>query len=306
MKRNRKNYEMMANGWLEALRDYDWGRYSTYEYSHDGNWINRAAEAVRFMDRHFSSLEEFLTTVKVSDRVEEIWKKHIILRKYRVSMAYCSDGVTELNIVRSMESFTKIFQEISRFFSWNGEDEKDGYTDVKITVGKTLQECVHNLNKYLSTVRVVHYSGPDSVIWFLIGIGYIVKEVYNNSSISDFFKLKFTRDEYENIKRDIWGLADYPEFHTEEDDKFIKRLPFNAKSNVDDIFKMQYHDTGLDIIFCMKSDSIKGVMENLDKIREMHDRWRDAHYEASPKYVASNSNAHAYQLESSYDIMSDD
>ena len=139
-----------------------------------------------------------------------------------------------------------------------------------------------------------------------IGIGYIAKEIYNNSSISDFFKLKFTRDEYEDIKRTIWGLADYPEFHTEEDDKFIKRLPFNAKSNVDDIFKMQYHDTGLDIIFCMKSDSIKGVMENLDKIREMHDRWRDAHYEASPKYVASNSNTHAYQLESSYEIMSDD
>lgn len=43
----------------------------------------------------------------------------------------------------------------------------------------------------------------------------------------------------------------------------------------------------------------------LEVLRD-YDRWRDAHYEASPKYVASNSNAHAYQLEASYDIMSDD
>ena len=110
---------------------------------------------------------------------------------------------------------------------------------------------------------------------------------------------------YENIKRDIWGLADYPEFHTDEDNKFINRLPFNSKSNVDEMFKMAYHDTGLDTIICLKSDKIDDVIENLDKIREMHNRWRDEHSKAHP-YTPSNSNAHAYQLESSYDIMSDD
>jgi len=40
-------------------------------------------------------------------------------------------------------------------------------------------------------------------------------------------------------------------------------------------------------------------------LKEMRERWRDENSKAHP-YKPYNSNAHAYQLESSYDIMSDD
>ena len=49
MKKNKKNYEMMANGFLESLKDYDWKSYSVLKFSHESYYTDRAAKAVSYL-----------------------------------------------------------------------------------------------------------------------------------------------------------------------------------------------------------------------------------------------------------------
>lgn len=297
MKKNGKNYEMMANGFLQSLKDYSWKTYSVIEFSHDDYYVNRADKAVRCLYRYYDHFERFLTEQEVKPRVERIWAEQIPYRVKRVSMAYWEVGITTLNIVRSLESFTKIFQEICRFFSWNGTDE------YKIKVGDTLKDCIKSLNEYFSTVKVVHYSGPDKIMEFFGVLSNITREMYIDC-INNFPKLtELSRDKLKDINYyiDPETIERFSEFHTEEDKSFLKRLGYTVKSLSSEL-NLDFNDTGLDTILVRYP---KDLDEKVEKLKEMKTRWVDEYYKAHP-YVPYSSNAHAYQLESSYDIMSDD
>nr|DAQ83484.1 MAG TPA: hypothetical protein [Caudoviricetes sp.] len=301
MKKNRKNYEMMANGWLETLKDYEPWRYSVMEYkTYDSCWENQLKLSIAFINRHYSDLEDFLTSREVNARAAEIWKKEIPYRVKRVSMAYWESGVTKYNIVRSIESFTKIFQEISRFFSWNGNENND----VKVTIGNTLEECIGHLNEYFQTIRVIHYSGPERVIPFIIALSKIVKDLYLQG-LPSLGRRILTREEYKRIASVIENIKSYPEYHTKEDKDYIKRLPFDLTDLPSKLFDMELSDTGLDTMYINLTNKTSNIDKYIDELEKMEERWRSEYNENHP-YTPSSSNAHAYQLESSYDLFSDD
>lgn len=296
MKKNKKNYETMVHGFMECLKDYNWKSYDLLKFSHNDYYTNRSAEAVRYLNNYYRHFEDFLTKEKLCPRVEKVWAEQVPYRVKRVSMAYWPEGITNLNIVRSLESFTKIFQEINRFFSWDGTDE------YKVRVGNTLEECIKNLNTYFHTVKVLHFSGPENVIQFLIVLGNIVREMYidciRNSDRIELSKakLKDTLDTLEYVETERFF-----EFHTEEDKEFLKKLGYSVKS-LKEKFDVEFFDTGLDTILVHYPEDLD---EKISKLKEMKERWVDEYYKAHP-YKPYSSNAHAYQLEASYDIMSDD
>jgi hypothetical protein len=297
MKKNGKNYEAMVHGFLESLRDYNWKTYSRIEFSHDDYYVNRADKAIRCLHRYYDHFEDFLTKQELNPRVERIWAEQVPYRVKRVSMAYWDSGITTLNIVRSVDSFTKIFQEICRFFSWNGTDE------YKIKVGDTLKECIESLNDYFSTVKIVNYSGPDKIMEFFGVLSNITREMYIDY-INNFPKLtELSRDKLKDINYyiDPETIERFSEFHNEEDKSFLKRLGYTVKSLSSEL-NLDFNDTGLDTILVRYP---KDLDEKVEKLKEMKTRWVDEYYKAHP-YVPYSSNAHAYQLESSYDIMSDD
>lgn len=301
MKRNKKNYEIMVNGWLETLKDYEPWRYTDMEYkSYNSCWANQLKLSIAFINRNYSKLEDFLTSREVNDRAMQIWNKEIPYRKKRVSMAIWESGVTQLNIVRSVESFTKIFQEISRFFSWNGNRDND----VKVTIGNTLEDCIKHLNEYFNAVRVISYSGPERVIPFIIALGKIVKDLYLQC-LPSLGRRIMTRDEYKRIASVIENVTSYPEYHTEEDENYIKRLPFSTTDTAFELFDLELSDTGLDTTHINLTNKTSKIDGYIDELEKMEERWREKYREDHP-YTPSSSNAHAYQLESSYDIMSDD
>ena len=86
------------------------------------------------------------------------------------------------------------------------------------------------------------------------------------------------------------------------DKAFLKRLGYTTIKSLSNELNLDFNDTGLDTILVHYP---KDLDEKVAKLKEMRERWRDEHSKAHP-YVPSNSNAHAYQLEASYDIMSDD
>ena len=296
MKKNGKNYEMMANGFLQSLKDYSWKTYSAIEFSHDDYYVNRADKAVRCLYRYYDHFERFLTEQEVKPRVERIWAEQIPYRVKRVSMAYWDSGITTLNIVRSIGSFTRIFQEICRFFSWNGTDE------FRIKVGDNLKDCIKSLNEYFSTVKIVHYSGPDKILEFLGVLSNIAREMYIDC-IRNSDRIELSKDKLKDILNtlEVIDAERFIEFRTEEDKEFLKRLGYTVKS-LNEKFDVKFFDTGLDTILVHYPDDLD---EKISKLKEMKARWVDEYYKAHP-YKPYNSNAHAYQLESSYDIMSDD
>lgn len=300
MKKN-KNYEMMANGWLEVLKDYEPWKYSTMTYeTFNSCWANQLMLSISFISRHYSDLEDFLTSREINARAMQIWNKEIPYRVKRVSMAYWESGVTKCNIVRSVESFTKIFQEISRFFSWNGNKDND----VKVTIGNTLEECIGHLNEYFQTIRVINYCGPERVILFIIALGKIVKDLYLQG-LPSLGRRIMTREEYKRIASVIENITSYPEYHTKEDEDYIERLPFSTTDTASKLFDMELSDTGLDTMYINLTNKTSNIDKYIDELEKMEERWREKYREDHP-YKPSSSNAHAYQLESSYDIMSDD
>ena len=296
MKNNKKNYEKMANGFLESLRDYSWKTFNVLKFSHDDYYTNRAAKAVRHLNNYYRHFEDFLTKQEICPRVERLWAEQIPYRVKRVSMAYWPEGITNLNIVRSLESFTKIFQEINRFFSWDGTDE------YRIKIGDTLEECIKNLNTYFHTVKVIHFSGPENIIQFLIVLGNVVREMYIDC-IRNSDRIELPKSKLKDIldTLEVIDTERFFEFHTEEDKDFLKRLGYTVKS-LNEKFDIEFFDTGLDTILVHYPDDLD---EKISKLKEMKARWVDEYYKAHP-YKSYSSNAHAYQLESSYDIMSDD
>ena len=302
MKRNKKNYEMLVNGYLESLKDYGpWG-YSELMRSHDSYYIDRMIKAVNDLKRFYSNFEPFLTDKTCNERAEKIWHIMVPYRTKRISMGYFSSGATNYNIVRSLDSFTKLFQEISKFFSWNGNKDND----FKVEVGNTLEECIINLNKYFQTVRIIHFSGPENVIWFIIALGNIAREMYLQC-LPDFGKLLMSKDEYDDIKNTVSCMGRYPEYHTDEDNKYLSRLPFHAESKLSEIFRLDLSDTGLDTMYIIHSNDSLDICRNIDKIKEMYNRWKDA-YNNEHTYTPASASSYAHEeaLAASFDIFSDD
>lgn len=298
MKKNKKNYEVMVNGFLESLKDYDWKSYSVLKFSHDSYYTDRAAKAVSYLHDYYSHFEDFLTKQELKPRVERIWVEQIPYKVKRVSMAYWESGITRLNIVRSVESFTKIFQEICRFFSWNGTDE------YKIKIGDTLKDCIKNLNEYFHIVKVIHFSGPERIMEFLIVLGNITREMYIDC-INNFPKMtELHKDKLDAILSTIdpETIERYAEFHTEEDKEFLKRLGYTRKSLKDEL-KVEFHDTGLDTILVHYP---KDLDDKVSKLKEMRERWRDEYNKAHPYVYKSPSYAHEEALAASFDLFSDD
>ena len=300
MKKNKKNYEMMTNGWLEALKDYEPWRYSELKMSHDDYYIDRMVKAINDLKRFYSHFESFLTDKICNERAEKIWYLMVPYRTKRISMGYFSSGATNLNIVRSLDSFTKLFQEISRFFSWNGNKEND----LKVEVGNTLEECIINLNKYFQTVKIIHFSGPESVIWFIIALGNITREMYLQC-LPAFGKVLMSKNEYDDIKYIVSCMGKYPEYHTDEDDDYLSRLPFHAESKLSEIFRLDLSDTGLDTMYIIHSNDTLYICRNIDRIKEMYNRWKDT-YNKEHTYTPTSSYAHEEALAASFDLFSDD
>ena len=302
MKKNKKSYETMTNGWLEVLKDCEPWSYSELMRSHDSYYIDRMIKAMNDLKRHYSNFEPFLTDKICNERAEKIWHVMVPYRTKRISMGYFSSGATNYNIVRSLESFTKLFQEISKFFSWNGNKDKN--KDFKVEVGNTLEECIINLNKYFQTVRIIHFSGPESVIWFIIALGNIAREMYLQC-LPSLGRRLMSKDEYDDIRHTVSCMGKYPEYHTDEDNKYLSRLPFHAESKLSEIFRLDLSDTGLDTMYIIDSNNTLDIYKNLDKIKEMYNRWRDE-YNKNHTHTPTSSYAHEEALAASFDLFSDD
>ena len=301
MKKNKKNYEMLVNGYLESLVDYGpWG-YSELTMSHKDYYIDRMIKAMNDLKRHYSNFEPFVTDKICNERAEKIWHLMVPYRTKRISMGYFSSGATNYNIVRSLESFTKLFQEISKFFSWNGNKEND----FKVEVGDTLEECITNLNKYFQTVRIIHFSGPENVIWFIIALGNIAREMYLQC-LPSLGRRIMTKEEYKRIASVIENIKSYPEYHTKEDEDYIKRLPFDLSDLPSKLFDLELSDTGLDTMYINLTNKTSNIDKYIDELEKMEGRWRDEYNKAHPYVYKSPSYAHEEALAASFDLFSDD